>query len=136
MARPDDAEGIQHLLRELGYPADLALIEERLQSVLKSEGDAVLVAEMSGKPAGLASLHVFDLFHERGRIGRITSFVVDGSARRQGIGRLLLAAVDDCFLTAGCMRAEVTSGDHRVGAHAFYEAHGYVRDERRFLKRY
>jgi hypothetical protein len=32
--------------------------------------------------------------------------------------------------------AEVTSGDHRTGAHAFYQAHGYAPEERHFLKRY
>jgi hypothetical protein len=35
---------------------------------------------------------------------------------------------------AGCKRIEVTSGDHRPEAHAFYRAIGYVEDERRFIK--
>jgi hypothetical protein len=34
----------------------------------------------------------------------------------------------------GCIRVEVTSGDHRPDAHAFYERMGYKSDCRRFIK--
>jgi hypothetical protein len=34
----------------------------------------------------------------------------------------------------GCVRIEITSGEHRAGAHAFYEAIGYKQDSRRFIK--
>jgi GNAT superfamily N-acetyltransferase len=111
-------------------------VEHRLGALEGSATDAVLVAEATDLVVGAATLHSFDLFHQSGRIGRITSFVVDTSVRGAGVGSLLLAAADDFFRRAGCIRAEVTSGDHRPEAHAFYEANGYLLDERRFLKRY
>jgi len=135
-ARIPDAPRITELLAELGYAADLAVVESRVASALASRTDAVLVAEVGGVVAGVASLHAFDLFHQAGRIGRITSLVVASPFQRMGAGAALIDAADAFFLGAGCIRAEVTSADHRAGAHAFYESQGYLPDERRFLKRY
>jgi GNAT superfamily N-acetyltransferase len=135
-ARLDDAPRIGELLGQLGYPADLGHVQQRLTAGAESTGDAVLVAEVEDRVMGVASLHTFDLFHQSGRIGRITSFVVDASVRGGGVGKLLVAAADEFFRSVGCIRAEVTSGDHRPDAHAFYQANGYALDERRFLKRY
>ncbi len=96
----------------------------------------VLVAENKGIIAGVISLHVTELFHAAGRIGRITALVIASDKRGGGVGRLLTEAADAFFRSTGCVRAEVTSGDHRPEAHAFYEAQGYMPDERRFMKRY
>jgi GNAT superfamily N-acetyltransferase len=136
LARTADAPRIRELLGQLGYAADLSHVQQRLAAVAESALDAVLVAEAEHSIVGVASLHSFDLFHEPGRIGRITSFVVDAAVRGTGVGSLLVAAADDFFQRAGCIRAEVTSGNLRPDAHAFYEANGYIVDERRFLKRY
>jgi N-acetylglutamate synthase-like GNAT family acetyltransferase len=135
-ARLSDAPRIRELLAQLGYSADLTFVEQRLEAVAESATDSVLVAEAGESVIGVVSLHSFDLFHQSGRIGRITSFVVDDSMRGSGVGKLLLAATDAFFRSAGCVRAEVTSGNHRANAHAFYESSGYLPDERRFLKRY
>lgn len=135
-ARLDDAPHIRELLAQLGYAADLSHVQQKLRAVAESTTDAVLVAEAENSVVGVASLHSFDLFHEPGRIGRITAFVVDAAVRGSGVGSLLLAAADDFFQRAGCIRTEVTSGDHRPDAHSFYEANGYASDERRFLKQY
>ncbi len=131
-----DANRISELLRQLGYSADLALVHERLGSIAASAADAVLVVEGGDRVVAVVSLHTFDLFHQAGRIGRITAFVVDPELQGQGLGSMLIQAADDFFQRAGCVRAEVTSGDHRPRAHAFYKSHGYAPDERRFLKRY
>jgi GNAT superfamily N-acetyltransferase len=85
---------------------------------------------------GLASLHILELFHEAGRLGRITSFVVDVNSRKQGVGKALVAAADEFFRRSGCVRAEVSSGNHRLAAHVFYASQGYVPEECRFLKRF
>jgi GNAT superfamily N-acetyltransferase len=135
-ARSDDTPRICELLTQLGYPADLAHVTQRLASLNDDSTSAVLVAEMDGIVLGVISLHAFDLFHQAGRIGRITALVVEAASQRKGIGASLLAAADEFFRRVGCIRAEVTSGDHRTGAHAFYESRGYLSDERRFLKRY
>ena len=98
--------------------------------------DAVLVVSDAGTIVGVISLHVFELFHQLGRIGRITSLVVSEGARGKGVGTLLVSAADTFFCGLNCVRAEVTSGDHRTLAHQFYQDQGFALDERRFIKRY
>ncbi|CAA9336555.1 MAG: hypothetical protein AVDCRST_MAG40-2194, partial [uncultured Gemmatimonadaceae bacterium] len=59
---------------------------------------------------------------------------VRAEAQGAGVGRALVGAVEAFAWAAGCRRVEVTSGDHRPAAHAFYRAAGYREDERRFVK--
>lgn len=119
------APRIRELLTQMGYPADLAHVAQRLVSLQDDSSSAVFVVEKDGLLLGVISLHAFDLFHQAGRIGRITALVVDAAAQRVGVGSALLAAADEFFRGVGCIRAEVTSGDHRAGAHAFYASRGY-----------
>lgn len=135
-AEISDAGKVAALLKQLGYDASAILVENKIAVLTGSPNDMVLVAENQGKIAGVISLHVTELFHAPGRIGRVTALVISSDKRGKGIGKLLIEAADTFFRSSGCVRAEVTSGDHRPAAHAFYEAQGYIPDERRFLKRY
>lgn len=131
-----DALRITELLHQLGYEVTSALVEAKITALSENPMDQVLVAESETEIVGVTSLHVLELFHVNGRLGRITSLVVDAKYRHLGIGRLLVQAADQYFIERGCVRAEVTSGDRRPGAHAFYQALGFASDERRFIKPY
>jgi GNAT superfamily N-acetyltransferase len=133
-AAPSDAVAIAALLGELGYPATVELVRGKLAGMATSPVDDAYVAAFEGRLVGCISLHVFELFHSEGRLGRITSLVVDSSARGAGIGTQLVAAAEAYFLEKGCVRAEVTSADHRSVAHAFYERRGYAVTGRRYGK--
>jgi ribosomal protein S18 acetylase RimI-like enzyme len=135
-AEISDAGRIADLLQQLGYVATATLVENKIATLAGSLNDLILVAEKDGIVIGIISLHTTELFHTDGRIGRITSLVIDSDQRGCGIGELLVDAANEFFILSGCVRAEVTSGDHRPEAHAFYEAQGYMPDERRFMKRY
>lgn len=135
-AEISDAGKIAALLKQLGYAASDTLVENKITMLAGSPNDLVLVAEKNGIVGGIISLHTTELFHTAGRIGRITSLVIDSEQRGSGIGQLLVDAADQFFISSGCIRSEVTSGDHRPEAHAFYQAQGYMLDERRFMKRY
>jgi ribosomal protein S18 acetylase RimI-like enzyme len=135
-AEISDAGKIAALLQQLGYVASATLVENKIGMLAGSLNDLILVAEKDEIVVGIISLHTTELFHTDGRIGRITSLVIDLDQRGYGIGELLVDAADEFFIFTGCVRAEVTSGDHRPEAHAFYEAQGYMPDERRFMKRY
>ncbi len=67
---------------------------------------------------------------------RITALIVDADMRSSGVGRSLVTVADSYFLKNNCIKAEVTSGDQRKVAHYFYEALGYLEDQRRFIKHY
>ncbi len=131
-----DAGQIAVLMGQLGYSATEELILEKIGILATSPMDTIIVVEDEESLLGVISLHVFELFHQVGRIGRITSLVICDSARGKGIGSLLVSEADSFFRRLGCVKAEVTSGDHRALAHQFYQNQGYAMDERRFLKRF
>lgn len=131
-----DADVISNLLNQLGYQISPKLIQEKLEIFGSSTTDAVLVAQDGDDIIGVISLHVLELFHQPGRLGRITSLVVDDAFRGQGVGAMLVSAADVFFAEQRCIRAEVTSGNHRAQAHKFYRQQGYEPDERRLVKRY
>jgi len=133
-ASSEDSSRIATLLTGLGYPADEKFARERLEYLSVREDDAVWVAECAGEVAGFLSFHVTPLFHAAGGLGRITALSVDARFHRRGIGGMLVAAAESFGWERGCLRIEVTSGDHRADAHAFYETAGYGLDCRRFIK--
>lgn len=134
-ARIGDAVGVSGLLTELGYPVSIAEAEECITRNTAVPETSVFVAQSGAQLVGLASFHRIPLFHAEGFVGRITSFVVTSSYRKHGVGRLLVAAVENFAWKHGCVRMEVTSGDHRADAHAFYGRVGYKVDCRRFIKK-
>ncbi|WP_205631073.1 GNAT family N-acetyltransferase [Dyella thiooxydans] len=108
---------------------------ERLRDFSTSTDDRVFVAEDGGgRVLGVASAHRLPLFHVSGYLIRITALAVCKAAQGTGVGRMLVQAVEAWAWGAGAIRIEVTSGDHRPAAHAFYQAVGYAVDERRFVK--
>lgn len=131
-----DIDQILNLLGQLGYPPDKDTIAESLTKYRRSDDYEVLVAKHEGKIVGCISLHVMKLFHMAGNAGRITSLVVSSENRGTGIGKDLVNAADRYFKNMGCVKTEVTSGDHRKVAQHFYQSEGFVLDERRFIKNY
>ena len=131
-----DATEIAACLSALGYGTSASLVIERLASFSKSSVDVVFVASVSGHVPllGVVSVHLLPLFHAPGLLGRITSLAVSSEARSKGVGKALVAAAEEWAWSEGAQRMEVTSGDHRLAAHAFYQAVGYSLDERRFIK--
>lgn len=135
-ATVEDAIAIGACLDTLGYGSDANAIRARLAEFADSTRDAAFVAT-SGDAAdvlGVASAHVLPLFHAPANLLRLTSLAVRADSQGRGIGRALMAAVEAFAWASGCARIEVTSGDQREDAHAFYVTIGYAVNERRFLK--
>jgi GNAT superfamily N-acetyltransferase len=135
-AAPGDAASIAECLAELGYGTPAALVGEKLAELAASRADAVFVAvhAATGRVLGVASVHLVPLFHAPGNLARITALAVRAAAQGAGVGRALVGAAEAFAWAAHCRRVEVTSGDHRPAAHAFYVRLGYQVDERRFIK--
>lgn len=133
-AKPEDNDPISRLIHALGYTLEPAEVIERLALYQDTKGK-VIVAETDGVVTGFLSFQVIPLFHQTGCLGRITAMAIHPEHHRQGIGRLLVDAAEETAIAAGCLRMEVTSGDHREqDAHLFYFAQGYRTDCRRFIK--
>jgi len=134
-AELSDRDAIAGCLAALGYSASPTLVSGKLASLETSSADTAFVAvDPAAGIVGVVSVHVLPLFHAPGNLGRVTALVVLKSHRVRGIGRALMAAAETFAWEHECQRVEVTSGDHREDAHAFYARLGYQVDERRFLK--
>ena len=131
-AEARDAEAIAGLLGELGYPADPDSVVARLAPLLDRADMAILVAELAGDVVGLGSVFLLPVLHENGARGMITALVVSQSARRRGVGRLLVRALQAYARESGCTRIIVTTANHRADAHQFYEDVGFSWTGRRY----
>ena len=131
-----DATEVAECLAELGYGTTASLVAEKLVAFSEDLEDAVFVAvdPETRTVVGVVSVHVVPLFHAPGRLGRITALAVRGAAQGCVVGRRLMEAAEMFAWESGCIRVEITSGDHRPQAHAFYSTIGYLVDERRFIK--
>jgi GNAT superfamily N-acetyltransferase len=129
-----DERAIAELLSQLGYPVAVEALPARLARLSADPGQWVLVAEVESAVVGLAAVRVRHLITDDAPFGRLSALVVRDDRRGQGIGRALVAEAEHIVRQAGCDRMEVTSGDHRPSAHAFYRALGFQERPRRFLK--
>ncbi|MEO0437361.1 MAG: GNAT family N-acetyltransferase [Pseudomonadota bacterium] len=123
-------------MKELGYDIEEDLLSLKLAEVFNDDSDQVFVAELDNRLVGVVSCHVMNLFHQKGKLGRVTSFIVASKFQGKGVGTALLYAAEEFFQISGCVRSEVTSGEHRDSAHSFYRSRGFIEDERRFVKAY
>lgn len=133
-ARIDDAESIAQLLAQLGYPSDPDFVAERIAALAVDDKASVVVACAGSALVGVVGLHYMPLLHVADPLCRITVLVVSEQYRRQGVGRNLVEHAEALARAYGCDRVEVTSGEQRVEAHAFYHRLGYEETSMRFLK--
>ena len=92
---------------------------------LASEHDLVLVNDHAGRVRGYIHLRFERQLHHTGLICEVMELVVSDTARGAGLGGGLIEAAIEQARSRGCEDIELTSNAKRVGAHAFYEAHGF-----------
>ncbi len=111
----------------LGYPATSVVVAERLERLLSSPDEAVLVAELpSGHVVGWIHGSAQELL-ESGRRCEILGLVVDTDHRAKGVGRQLVFAVEQWAMGRGLEQVAVRSNVLRADSHPFYESLGYTR---------
>ena len=131
-AAASDASAIAPLLTELGHPTASADIPARLAAVASDNGAVLLAVDEADRALGLISLSRHVALHAPGPIAYITALVTASTARRRGVGLLLVAAAKKWAAEHGCVRLSVTSAERRADAHAFYPACGMPYTGRRF----
>lgn len=107
---------------------------ERLDSIAAERDYVTLVAERSGFVVGVAGVRVGPLYEKTGRYGQLMLLAVTESAQGTGVGRALMAAVEELVRERGGIEMVVHSGDQRPAAHTFYRRAGYRDTGRRFIK--
>ncbi len=134
-ARSEDGPAIARLLHNLHSDIAPEAVSERIASLMATGADPVFVACEGGRVRGVLALHLMRMLHLAGRIARITALSVAEDARRQGVGRRLIAHAAAFAEREGCATLELTTGLDRDDAHAFYHSVGFGATSLRFRRR-
>ena len=130
-ANVGDADAIAPLTTQLGYPTDASATRRRLERLLKSDRDAVLLADRDGRVVGWIHVGLVDSL-ENDTVAAIHGLVVDKTFRSHGIGAMLLKAGEEWARDNGVHRIRLRSNIIRDRAHAFYERAGYAKVKQQF----
>ena len=133
-ARPEDAAEVAVLLGELGYPGTPELTARNIQRFLDGPGFRLQVAHGADGVVGLVATHVVPRLDNDQITCRITDIVVASAHRRSGVGTILLQGAVKHAREVGAPRLDLSSGEWRADAHAFYLAHGFETRSRGFTK--
>jgi GNAT superfamily N-acetyltransferase len=125
-AKLGDASAVARLSRELGYPAEVKVVRERLRAVLGRDDQRVVVAvERRGSLCGWLQAHT-SVAVESGPRVEIVGLVVSQDMRRRGVGRCLVSVAETWAREISAETVVVRSNAKRVESHAFYPALGYL----------
>lgn len=125
LAREEDGLEITRLADQLGYPSSSNEMRRRLQRLLASPNDLVLVAEVHpGVLVGWVHAFLSQLLESDYRV-EIGGLVVDQEFRRGGVGRELVHRVEQWASGRGVAHVSVRCRTTRADAHRFYENLGF-----------
>ena len=125
-AKLGDAPSIARLSRELGYPAEVGVVRERLRRILGRDDQRVVVAETpGGEVCGWLQAHS-SVAVESGLRVEIAGLVVSEAMRRRGVGRCLVSLAETWATEISAETVVVRSNAKRVESHAFYPSLGYL----------
>ena len=128
-----DTDGLVALLGELGYPTTGDEMRGRLAQ-LGSHHHTLVAEAPEGAITGFIGLMRVATYEHSTPIGYILALSVSSACQGQGIGKALLAAVEDWFRAQGIHDIRVSSGLQREGAHCFYQKAGFTITGHRFRK--
>lgn len=100
---------------------------KHLESLFESEDDALLVAEVSGKPVGYAKIGIsqYPPVFEMEKYGLISDVAVAKHYRRKGIGEALFNRSMDWFSEKGIERVELRVANVNPVAQGFWKKMGF-----------
>lgn len=124
-AVPNDAEAISELNNlQMGYRLSVKDTYERLVNILESKNDKVFVATIAGNVVGYVHANDYDLIYFP-HMKNIMGIAVNEKFKRQGIGRILINAVEIWARNTNAVGMRLVSGVTRTGAHEFYRHCGF-----------
>ncbi len=122
----DDIDAILRLNREeMHYEFSYAQTSDKLNALLKSTSDKILVADLNGETAGYIHACDYDLLYAP-HMKNIMGIAVFEKHKRKGVGRALLAAIEKWAVESGASAVRLCSGEERTDAHEFYKCCGFV----------
>jgi GNAT superfamily N-acetyltransferase len=124
-AKTADAPRLAELTGQLGYPATVAQVCQRLRAVKQTSRHVIFVAE-SSRDGVIGWLHVSRVpLLESEMRAEVNGLIVAEGQRSLGAGARLLEAGEDWARKQGCKEMSVRSNVIRERAHKFYERNGF-----------
>lgn len=114
---------------------DKVAFEKVFHINLANESVIYLIAEVEGRPIGMASCHVQWLLHHAGRVAEIQEMYVEPEFRSKGIGSDLVSGLIDFAVKIGAVHMEVTTNRIRLDTHRFYEREGFVNTHFKLIRK-
>jgi GNAT superfamily N-acetyltransferase len=132
-----DLEELTALMTDLGYPTTLEEFKVRFENISAHPDYRTIVALADGEMVGMAGLSKNIFYEMNGNYMRILAFVVKQSARKLGIGKILIEASEEWAGEQGLHTVVISSGNRaeRDAAHAFYKKMGYAIKSSGFVKK-
>lgn len=130
-----DADGVAALLADLGYPASTEAAAAHIARFTEDPASRLQVAATAGGLIGLVATHIVPRLDDDRFSCRVTDIVVSASHRRSGIGSALMTAAEHEARRTGAPRLDLSSGEWRADAYAFYTRLGFETRSRGFTKR-
>lgn len=124
----DDASAVATLEADLGYQGTASQVAERFASLDPSSNGAFVAMDEQGVTGWIHAHLARTLTSDRR--AEILGLVVSGRARRTGVGRALVAHVEQWARGKGLATVRVRCSVVRAEAHEFYRALGYHTSKR------
>ncbi len=120
----NDSPAIASLSVQLGYNSNTEEIASRIKPILTLSDHCVFVAEINNNVVGW--IHAsYCLRVESASFVEVMGFVVDQSFRNKGIGKKLIAEVEDWLHFFDCKKLRVRCNIIRKESHIFYNRIGF-----------
>ena len=125
-ASTGDALRISQLCSDaLGYDSTEDAVLVRLTALLHRDTECIVVAELDGQVVGFAHACEYHLLYQPPMMN-LMGIAVDAQFRGRGIGKALLAVIEETACNRGFAGIRVISGIGREDAHSFYRAIGFA----------
>ncbi|PEY37099.1 GNAT family N-acetyltransferase [Bacillus cereus] len=133
----NDIEALCSLTKELkGSDISNADMQNRLQFVEMSPFDFLYVYEEDNVIFGFLGFRIRENLEDVTRYGEISIISVDSTARRKGVGQILMDYAEQLAKKHNCIGTWLVSGTKRKEAHPFYKKLGYEVNGYRFVKHF
>jgi ribosomal protein S18 acetylase RimI-like enzyme len=131
-ARPEDVDALVGLLAELfSIEADFVVDETRqrrgVQLMLDGGGTqrSVRVAEAAGRVVGMCTAQLLISTAEGGLAAQVEDLVVAAPCRGKGVGRRLMASIEDWACGLGVTRLQLLADRTNTAGVGFYDRIGW-----------
>ena len=129
-----DAEGVNFLSQQLGYPLSVEQTLQNITAVVKSKDHTAFVAEQNDQIIGWIGA-AYALMIEVMPHCEINGLVIDKNHRGKGIGKMLIEKLKQWAKEKGVPVLSLRCNVKRTEAHLFYEHLGFkeIKQQKNFV---